>query len=205
MLPPDVLAQTPPEPADAKRWLLRIAAKALGIGTLADLADYWRLKVPDARPLVADLVEGGDLVPVRVEGWRDTGYLATGARVPRRVDARALVSPFDPLVWNRRRDLRLFEFDYRIEIYVPAPQRVYGYYVLPFVLGDRIAARVDVRADRKRAALVVPSAYGEPHAGGDVVGPLAAELVLLAQWLGLEHVEVGRRGDLARPLRTAVR
>jgi uncharacterized protein YcaQ len=205
MLPADVLARPTPDEGDAKRELLLIAARALGIGTAADLADYWRMNVPHARPLVAELVEDGDLVPVQVEGWRDVAYATPDARIPRRVHTGRLVSPFDPVVWERKRLERLFDFSYRIEIYTPAPKRTYGYYVLPFLHGDRFVARVDLRADRKRSSLVVPGAFSEATMGDDALHALVDELRLLAGWLRLDGVELGERGDLVLPLRHALR
>jgi uncharacterized protein YcaQ len=207
VLPAAVLALPTPAETDAQRRLLLLSARALGVGTIADLANYWRLNIPRMRPLVADLVDAGELVPVRVEGRREVAYVTADARVPRRVDARALVSPFDPIMWERRRLERMFDFPYRIEIYVPAPKRVYGYYVLPFVFGDRFVARVDLRADRRRATLVVPGAYAEPvlREHRDALPALADELRVLASWLELERIRVESRGDLAAPLRRALR
>jgi uncharacterized protein len=141
---------------------------------------------------------------VTVEGWRDRAYVVPGVRVPKVVDARALVSPFDSLIWERDRVRRVFGFDYRIEIYIPEPKRVHGYYVLPFLLGDTLAARVDLKADRKTGTLVVQSAFSEPgRKPKEVAGALAAALGEMASWLGLERIEVRDRGDLSATLRRA--
>jgi len=192
---------TPPED-EAQRELLRISARAHGIGTAADLADYFRIKPADARLRVAELVEAGELQPVRVEGWANEAYLDPSAAVPRRVRARALLSPFDSLVWERARTERLFDFYLRLEIYTPAPKRVFGYYVLPFLVGEALVGRVDLKADRKNRALLVHGAYAEAgHDPASVAAELAPELERLAGWLGLERVLVGERGEVAAPLR----
>jgi uncharacterized protein YcaQ len=205
VLPAEVLAAPLPPEEDARATLLVAAARAQGVATLADLADHHRQLPTRVKPLVGRLVEEGRLVPVEVEGWAQPTYLHPEAVPPRRVAARALVAPFDPIVWNRPRAERLFDFHYRIEIYTPAPKRVYGYYVLPFVLGDRLVARVDAKADRKAGVLRIPGAHAEAHADPERVAvELAQELELLASWHGLHGIEVGIRGDLAAALTVAV-
>ncbi len=206
VLPREVLAAPTPAVHDAQRALLDRAGRALGVATAADLADYFRIKKPVARPLVATLVEDGTLLPVTVEGWREPGFLHRDAAIPRRAEAATLLSPFDSLVWERARTERLFGFRYRIEIYTPAPKRVYGYYVLPFLLGDRLVARVCLKSDRAAGALRVNAAHVEPAAAGEerqIAAALAAELRAMATWLGLERVDVARRGRLGHALRQA--
>jgi uncharacterized protein YcaQ len=196
---------------ESRRELLRVAARACGVGTAADLADYFRMKVGEAKPRIAELVETGDLQQVHIEGWREAAYIPRDSKpatsgAPRAIDARALLSPFDPLIWFRPRTKRLFHFDYRFEIFVPAAKRKWGSYVLPFLMGDRLAARVDLKSDRPNNRLLVLGAYLEPWADSDEVGPaLAGELRALAGWLKLEQVRVGRRGPFAAPLARAIR
>jgi uncharacterized protein YcaQ len=204
-LPPAVLAAPTPTEADAQRELLALSAVSLGVATAVDLADYYRISVTKARPLIADLVEAGRLVPVQVEGWNQPTYIEADARRPRRVERQALLSPFDSLVWARPRTERLFDFHYRIEIYTPQPKRIYGYYVCPFLFDETIAARVDVKADRAAGTLRVPGVYSETGTDRrEVADALAGELRSVADWLALESVSVGDRGDLAAPLKRAL-
>jgi len=200
VLPARILALQTPSEADSQRELLARSARAFGIATARDLRDYFRLSPADAAGRIAELVEDGVLQPARVEGWRDLAYLHRDAARPRRVEARALLAPFDPLIWDRSRAERLFGLRYRIEIYTPAHKRVHGYYVLPFLLRDGIAARVDLKADRKHRRLLVQAAHREPSAPDDTAETLAAELRLMAEWLGLDEVRVERRGDIAKAL-----
>jgi uncharacterized protein YcaQ len=187
-LPDPALAAQPAPPArEAQRALLELSARAHGVGTAGDLADYFRLPKRVAQALLREMAADGQLREVRVDGWRDAAYLHPQARLPRRLSARALLSPFDPVVWERARTERLFGFRYRIEIYTPAPKRVYGYYVLPFLLGDGLVARVDLKADRQAGALLLRAAHAEPGVDrAQVAEALADELALMAGWLGLD-------------------
>jgi hypothetical protein len=201
VIPTAALAHpTPPEPA-ARKELLVMAARSLGVASFEDLTDYHRQRNPVCRPLLRELVDEGRLVPAAVEGWARPAFLHPDARAPRMVTARALLSPFDSLIWRRERTERLFGFHYRIEIYTPPPKRVFGYYVLPFLLGEEIVARVDLKADRVAGALLVLGAYGEPGiVEPEVASELADELSAMAMWLGLDPVVVSERGDLAAAL-----
>ncbi|UJA21402.1 winged helix-turn-helix domain-containing protein [Thermoleophilia bacterium SCSIO 60948] len=194
VLPRAVVEAPTPDPQEAQRELLRISASALGVMAESDLRDYFRLSAVEAKPRVAELVEAGDLLPVEVEGWgRTQGYLWRDVRIPRRVDARALLAPFDPVVWARDRTRRIFGFDFRLEIYVPQPKRVHGYYVLPFLLGDRLVGRCDLKADRRAGVLRCHAVHLEAHADRALVMPeLEAELRSMASWLGLGGFEIAR-------------
>ncbi len=205
VLPAAVLSAPTPTEAEARKELLRLSMRSLGVATGGDLADYYRQKLTAVRPLIAELVADGELIPVQIEGWSEPAYLDPAARRPRAVRARALLSPFDSLVFERKRTERLFGFRYRIEIYTPAPKRIYGYYVLPFLLGEDLVGRVDLKADRARSTLLVPGAFTEPGVVPEAVADeLAAELELMAGWLGLSRIEVGDRGELSAPLKKLV-
>jgi len=198
VVPAEHLGRDIPEP-DAVRELVRISARALGVGTIRDIADYFRLAQAPTKVAIAQLVADGELIPATVEGWAQPAWRHRDARVPRRIDGAALLSPFDPIVWERDRALRMFGFHYRIEIYTPEPQRVHGYYTLPVLMDDALVGRIDLKTDRQAGVLRVQSAWEEP---GHRVDP--GRLVLLlretAAWQGMDGIEVVDRGDVSKTL-----
>lgn len=204
VLPADIHDAPTPSREDAQRALLQIAARAQGVATERDLRDYFRMAPAEARARITELVEAGDLVPVTVRGWDRTAYLAPAARRPRRITGAALLSPFDNLIWFRERTERVFGVRVRLEIYTPAEKRTHGYYVLPFLEDEAITARVDLKADRKAGLLRVQAAHAEPDATPETPDRLAAELRLMASWLGLAEVKAEPRGDLAPALQAAL-
>jgi len=218
VLPASIVGAPVVAEREAKKELLVRAARAMGVGTAKDIAQYFhvdswwdRQTVDGRRPpgktelLFDELVEAGRLELARVEGWKRPAYVVADARIPRSVDARAIVSPFDPLMWERKWTKSVFDFDYQIEIYVPAPKRVYGYYVLPFLMGDSFAARVDLKADRKTSTLLVQASHVEPERDASAVAAaLADELRSVAKWLSLDTFAVARKGNLSQALRRAL-
>jgi uncharacterized protein YcaQ len=190
----------------AQRELVATASRALGVATENDLADYFRLKINDTSPRIRELVEAGELFEVKVEGWHQPAYLSPTVRIPRLLETAAFLSPFDPLLWERKRAERLFGFRYRIEIYTPAAQRQHGYYVLPFLFGQNFVARLDLKADRANQSLRVVGAFAEPQTEPKTfVQAVAAELRSMADWLGLEKIVISKNGDLAPMLRSALK
>ena len=203
VLPPSVLAREVDDDEAVRELTLR-AATALGVGTEADLRDYFRLSAQQVKPAIADLLATGEIERADVDGWSAPAYLRAGRTVPRRDRGTALLCPFDPLIFFRPRVERLFGFHYRIEIYTPAAKRQYGYYVWPLLLDGQLVARVDLKADRASDSLRVVGAFGEPDvAPGRVAEALVGELVSMASWLGLGGISVSGRGDLAPELRAA--
>jgi uncharacterized protein YcaQ len=229
VIPQTALDAVAPPREVAMKELIVLAARAIGVGTFRDITGYfytdaWHDRSPKVprwerltgsagqrskgigKRLVAELVDEKRLLPVRVEGWKEAAYLHPNAKVPRAIDARALVTPFDSLVWERSRVERLFGMKYSIEIYTPAPKRVYGYYVFPFLLGDTLVGRCDLKADRQRKVLMVQSAFLEPgQSAARVAGPLADELQRMQRWLELDAIEVAKRGNLASQLQRSVK
>lgn len=205
VLPQAVLDTPTPDVATAHRTLIERSARAVGIGTEACLRDYYRLSSAQAKVAIRDLIDAGTLRQVTVECWDEPAYLHAAARQPKSVEARALLAPFDPIVWHRGRAESLFGAHIRIELYTPKHKRTHGYYVLPFLLGDRIVGRVDLKADREAETLQVLSAHCEPgFTGGDFAEPLAEEIRLMAGWLGLPRISVAKRGDAAVALQRAM-
>ncbi len=204
VLPAAILETPTPSREDAHRALITRAAKAMGVATERDIRDYFRMGPAESRARIAELVEDGVLIPAQVEGWDQTAYVADGAARPRRVEARALLSPFDNLIWFRERTERIFDARIRLEIYTPAHLRTHGYYVLPFLQGETLTARVDLKADRKAGRLLVQAAHAEPAANDETPAEMAAELRLMAGWLSLGDVEVKPSGDLAVALTQAL-
>ncbi len=228
VIPKSALDAPAPAREDAMKALICLAAKACGVGTLGDISSYFytdawhdrsprvprwerstgpdgKRSKPIAKRLVSELVEEKRLLPARVDGWKEAAYLYPNAKVPKTIDARALVTPFDSLVWERRRIERLFGMKYSIELYTPASKRVYGYYVFPFLLGDTLVGRCDLKANRQRSVLMVQSAFLEPGQNARRVAPhLADELRLMQSWLELDRIEVAPRGGLAAPLRRSL-
>jgi len=206
VLPKSILAMATPSEHDARKALVALSGASMGVATVSDLADYFRQKLTVIRPLIKELVEEGDLREVRVEGWKEVAYLHSSARLPKSITTRALLSPFDSLVWCRPRNERLFNFHYRIEIYTPQHKRIYGYYVLPFMLNGEIVGRVDMKADRAARTLRVHASFSEVGVNrGDVAKHLTAELIEMAAWLGLNDVDIVRRGNLSTLLKSAMK
>lgn len=202
VVPPEHLGGDAIDDDEARRQLLMLGARSVGIGTDSDIADYTRQKVTAARPLLQQLVDGGELEEVRVPTWDQRTFMYPEAKVPRSVPGSAMLSPFDPVVWYRPRAERLFNFRYRIEIYVPEAERVFGYYVLPFLLDEELVGRVDMKADRKAGRLLVRAAHLEPSADPkQVAAAMVERLTEMSEWLGLKEIEVGSHGDFGVALR----
>lgn len=204
VLPPHLLSRSVPR-ADAIRNLLGMSARAHGIATMADRADYFRIRAVPAKAALAELVECGEVLPVAVAGWKSAAFLHRDARIPRRISATALFSPFGPVVWNRERAWRMFGFHYRIEIYTPAAKRVFGYYTLPLLIDDDIVGRVDLKSDRQNGVLRVQPAWREADASPAVAERVAPLLRGIADWQGLGEIVVMDRGDLARAVADQLR
>ena len=205
VIPASILVLDTPGEPDAIRQLLALSGLAHGIGTEFDLRDYFRLPIAETKTALAELVEAKILHPVAVDGWKHQAYLHKDAIIPRKAGGTALLSPFDPIVWKRARAERLFDFHYRIEIYTPAHKRKFGYYVLPLLMHDRIVGRVCLKANRQTGVLRANASHYEAHANPtETAEALARELHLMASWLGLEDVEAGVVGNLAKSLKAAL-
>lgn len=205
VIPNELITQPRIKRVDAQATLLEIAAAALGVATESDLRDYFRLSAVDGKSALNRALSRGGLLPAQVKGWSRPAYVLPNTRVPRQASVSTLLTPFDPLVWNRDRAQRLFGFDYKIEIYVPQEKRRFGYWVMPFLHKDKIVARVDLKADRESSCLIVKGAWTEPHQlASDVAPPLYRELNRLAAWLDLSDCRIEKKGDLAAALRTCV-
>jgi uncharacterized protein len=204
VIPSETLNLPTPTEAETFRALIEHSAIALGLGTEADVRDYFRLPIPEGRKAIAEQVEAGILREVSVEGWKQKAYLHHKAKLPKSAGATALLSPFDPLVWNRERAERLFNFHYRIELYTPQPKRKFGYYVLPLLHQDQLVGRFCLKADRATSTLLVNASHIEngldPH---DIVSAAKQEIHRMAEWLNLEQVSIGKAGNLAKWLRQA--
>jgi len=201
-LPASVIEQRVSE-TDAVRRLMALSARAHGVGTLRDLADYYRIKQGPAAAAMLDLVDSGEVIPVTVDGWKPQGYLHRDARIPRAMNAGALLSPFDPVVWERGRAERMFDFHYRIEIYTPEAKRVFGYYSLPILLDDTLIGRIDLKNDRQSRVLRVQSAWREANAPAGIEERIVPLLESTRVWQGLDAVELTGRGDLSASLEAA--
>ncbi len=205
VIPADVLALPTPSERESMIRLMDLSGQALGIGTAFDLRDYFRLPVADAKRALDDAVEAGILMPVSVEGWKPQAYLHRDAKVPRKIETTALVTPFDPICWDRDRAERLFNFHYRIELYTPQPKRKFGYYVLPFLMGESFAGRVCLKADRENSTLLANSIHHEEFVNCDEVAKnLVTEIKEMAKWLSLPNIKIGSSGNLAAYLQKAI-
>ena len=201
-IPAAVLEREVPA-AEAVRQLLAMSARAHGIGTLRDLADYYRIKQAPAMTAIGELVDAGELIPVTVSGWKGQAWLHRDARIPRRIEGAALLSPFDPVVWERARAERMFGFHYRIEIYTPEPKRVFGYYSLPVLVDDQLVGRIDLKSDRQARVLRVQSAWREAGAPAGIEERIVPLLEATRVWQGLDSVSFTGRGDLSSTLADA--
>lgn len=205
VIPAEHLISPTPTREEAFRELLLLSARHHGVATAVELGDYYRLHMPSVRKILQDMAAGGEIEEVAVEGWKHAAFMHPETKLPKKISGAALLSPFDPVVWERDRTERLFDFRYRIEIYVPQPKRIYGYYVLPFLVDGELVGRVDLKSDRKNGTLRVQGAYHEDgRESGEVAERLAPELTAMSMWLGLGKVKVARRGNLAAELRSLI-